>query len=191
MPGSIRRAFEARGWEVVSVDLDPGFEPTVCCDVMELKEAELGRFDMVWASPVCTEYWRAMCRRPRRLEEGDPLVRRTLEIIANVRPRWWAFQNPHMGLLKTRPLVQGLPYSDVCYCKYGYRYKKETRIWLRCLRGPQAPRIGAEGEQQRQEQRPVPAPAVQHAPAALRRDRGRRQHSIKRPCASSATRHSG
>ncbi|CAE7643842.1 unnamed protein product [Symbiodinium microadriaticum] len=96
---------------------------------MELKEAELGRFDMVWASPVCTEYSRAMCRRPRRLEEGDRLVRRTLEIIANVRPRWWAFENPQTGLLKTRPLVQGLHYSDVCYCKYGYRYKKATRIW--------------------------------------------------------------
>ena len=46
--GSIGRAFEAEGWEVVSVDLDPKFRPTVCCDVMQLDERSLGSFDMVW-----------------------------------------------------------------------------------------------------------------------------------------------
>ena len=119
--GSIGRAFAARGWEVVSVDLDPKFQPTICCDVMELDEAALGHFDFVWASPVCTEYSRALTKRPRNLDR--------LEIIENLRPRWWAMENPQTGLLKTRPMVQGLPYSDVCYCKYGFRYKKATRIW--------------------------------------------------------------
>ena len=127
--GSIGRAFAARGWEVVSVDLDPKFQPTICCDVMELDEAALGHFDFVWASPVCTEYSRALTKRPRNLEAGDRLVLRTLEIIENLRPRWWAIENPQTGLLKTRLMVQGLPYSDVCYCKYGFRYKKATRIW--------------------------------------------------------------
>ena len=79
--GSIGRAFAARGWEVVSVDLDPKFQPTICCDVMELDEAALGHFDFVWASPVCTEYSRALTKRPRNLEAGDRLVLRTLEII--------------------------------------------------------------------------------------------------------------
>ena len=36
--GSIGRAFEAEGWEVVSLDLDRKFRPTVCCDVMQLDE---------------------------------------------------------------------------------------------------------------------------------------------------------
>ena len=85
--GSIGRAFAARGWEVVSVDLDPKFQPTICCDVMELDEAALGHFDFVWASPVCTEYSRALTKRPRNLEAGDRLVLRTLEIIENLRPR--------------------------------------------------------------------------------------------------------
>ena len=127
--GSIGRAFEAEGWEVVSVDLDPKFRPTVCCDVMQLDERSLGSFDMVWASPVCTEYSRALSRRPRDLVAGDRLVLRALEIIGNLRPRFWAMENPQTGLLKTRAFMQGLPYSDVCYCKYGFKYKKATRIW--------------------------------------------------------------
>ncbi|CAE7578756.1 unnamed protein product, partial [Symbiodinium necroappetens] len=126
---SIGRAFEARGWEVVSVDLNPKFEPTICCDVTELDETALGRFDMVWASPVCTEYSIALTKRPRDLDAGDRLVLRALEIIRNLRPTYWAIENPQTGLLKTRPFMQGLPYSDVCYCKYGYMYRKATRIW--------------------------------------------------------------
>ena len=106
--GSIGRAFEAEGWEVASVDLDPRFRPTVCCDVMQPDERSLGSFDMVWASPVCTEYSRALSRRPRDLATGDRLVLRTLEIIGNLRPRWWAMENPQTGLLtrQRRVLLQ-------------------------------------------------------------------------------------
>ena len=66
---SIGRAFEAAGWEVVSLD--------IVCDIRSWDYALFppGHFDMVWASPVCTEYSRALTMRPRRLEEGDALSR--------------------------------------------------------------------------------------------------------------------
>ena len=57
--GSIGRAFEARGWEVVSLDILPKFTPTICCDILRWDYRAAfppGRFDFVWASPVCTEY---------------------------------------------------------------------------------------------------------------------------------------
>ena len=55
---SIGRAFEAAGWEVVSLDIVSKFEPTILCDIRSWDCALFppGHFDMVWASPVCTEY---------------------------------------------------------------------------------------------------------------------------------------
>ena len=68
---------------------------------------------MVWASPVCTEYSRAL------LLEGDALVLSALEIIAHFDPLMWVIENPATGLLKTRPFMERLPWVDVTYCKYG------------------------------------------------------------------------
>ena len=47
--------------------------------------------------------------RPRRLEEGDALVLRALEIMAHFDPLMWVIENPATGLLKTRPFMERLP----------------------------------------------------------------------------------
>ena len=101
--GSIGRAFEARGWEVVSLDILPKFTPTICCDILRWDYRAAfppGRFDCVWASPVCTEYSQAL------------MVLRAIEIIAYLAPRLWAIKNPQTGLLKTRPFMQHLGFVD-------------------------------------------------------------------------------
>ena len=82
-----------------------------------------GALDTVWASPVCTEYSRALTTRPRLLE-GDALVLSALEIIAHFDPLMWVIENPATGLLKTRPFME-----DVTHCKYGTPYRKQTRLW--------------------------------------------------------------
>ena len=48
--------------------------------------------------------------RPRRLEEGDALVLRALEIMAHFDPLMWVIENPATGLLKTRPFMERLPW---------------------------------------------------------------------------------
>ena len=121
--GSMGRAFEELGWEVTSLDVDPKASPTICADICSwepLPKFAPGYFDMIWASPVCTEYSRVLTRRPRRLEEGDRLVLRTLHLIQELQPRFWAIENPATGLLKLRPFMAGLPWRDVSYCTYGY-----------------------------------------------------------------------
>ena len=56
-----------RGGRVVSLSK---FEPTILCDIRSWDYTLFSpeHFDMVWASPVCTEYSRALTMRPRRLE---------------------------------------------------------------------------------------------------------------------------
>ena len=65
---SVGRAFEAAGWEVVSLDIVLKFEPRILCDIRSWDYTTFpGHFNMVWASPVCTEYSRALTtsRAPR------------------------------------------------------------------------------------------------------------------------------
>ena len=86
---SVGRAFEALGWEVTSLDADATTRPGICADIREwdYRTYPPGHFDFIWASPVCTEFSRALTRRPRRLEDGDCLVLKTIEIIGYLRPR--------------------------------------------------------------------------------------------------------
>ena len=131
--GSIGRAFEELGWVVISVDCDRNAEPTICMDVLDWKSEgwEVGDFDVIWASPRCTQYSCARTRGPPRdLAGADRLVMKTLEIIAFFEPRWWWVENPATGLLHTRPCVEelGEPYL-VSYCMYGFPYRKNTHLW--------------------------------------------------------------
>jgi site-specific DNA-cytosine methylase len=83
--GSIGVAFEKRGFEVISVDIDPKSNPTFCCDILEFDYRQFppGHFDVVWASPPCTMYSRARttAKTPRDLLGADRLVAKTREII--------------------------------------------------------------------------------------------------------------
>ena len=139
---SIGRAFRAAGWEVTSLDLESKFQPDICCDILlwDFRAAfSPGYFQFIWASPVCTEYSRALTTRPRRLLEGDALVLRTIEVIAYFEPVMWAIENPATGLLKTRSFMEHLPWLDVTYCQYGTPYRKQTRLWTNMLWRPSSP----------------------------------------------------
>ena len=108
---SVGRAFEALGWEVTSLDADATTRPSICADIREwdYRTYPPRHFDLIWALSVCTEFSRALTRRPRRLEDGDRLVLKTVEVIGYLRPRWWAVENPRTGLLKSRPTCGRCP----------------------------------------------------------------------------------
>jgi hypothetical protein len=129
--GSVGRAFEECGWEVVSVDLEPKFAPTHVADVLkwDYKQYPPGHFDCVHSSPPCTEYSQAMRARPRRLEEADALVRRAREITEYFDPPAFFYENPWTGLLPKRDILADLPRVRIDYCVAGALYKKPTCIW--------------------------------------------------------------
>ena len=124
------------GWEVTSLDNDPKAAADICCDICawDYRAYPPGHFDYVHASPVCTEFSRALTARPRDLAAGDRLVDRVLEILTYFRPRWWTIENPD-SYMKTRPNMQHLRafMQRCCYCMYSddetHAYRKPTCIW--------------------------------------------------------------
>ena len=130
---SIGRAFEEYGFEVVSLDKDPKFEPTIREDILlwDYTIYPPGYFDVVWSSPECTQYSiaRSNAKTPRDLDYADSLVLRAMEIIRYYEPRAWYLENPASSLLKTRLNMHLIPCVTVSYCKYGAGYQKHTMIW--------------------------------------------------------------
>ena len=114
---------------MVSVDRD--MDATHKCDIMDWDYAQYPtkHFDVIWASPPCTEYSRALTTRPRNIAYANMIVQRTLDILEYFEPRYWMIENPQSGLLKEQMIMYGLPFKDIDYCKYGMLYRKRTRIW--------------------------------------------------------------
>ena len=141
-----RVAAEAFGYDAVTVDSDPYFSATYTVDILEWDYAAAnpnGHFDVIWASPPCTEYSHARRRgAPRNLAHADAIAQKCLEIIEYHSPRAWFVENPwHGGLLKTRPFMASLPPPvRVHYCQYGMTHKKATCIWTNIPRESWAPR---------------------------------------------------
>ena len=135
---SFSRHFLAQGWEVVSVDIDPKFQPTIVSDVRLLEPTRwpAGHFDVVFASPPCCAYSIARNTVPRDFREADEIVLACWDHIKHQtsdpeKQVTWFMENPGTGYLKTRPFqIQWAEYiKPVTYCKYGKPYRKLTYFW--------------------------------------------------------------
>lgn len=115
------------------VTLDVNYPSTHRVDVLMWDHTvyKPGHFDIIWASPDCTQFSKARynCPRPRDLEHADAMVLKTLEIIDYLKPKYWVLENPETGLLKKRVYMFGRPYAVVDYCMYGYNFRKRTALW--------------------------------------------------------------
>ena len=136
--GSVDRSLEAQGFAVDSLDIDPKCGATWTSDILNWESwrtIPAGTYTFVWASPPCQQYSiaRTTAKTPRNLVLADSIVARTLEIIQHLQPKGWLMENPQTGLLKTREVVAGIPFRDVCYCMYSdgirHKYRKPTRLW--------------------------------------------------------------
>ena len=94
--GSIGKAFEEEGWEVISLDIDPKSGACIIANFMDWEYSMYpkGYFDAIWASPPCTHYSiaRTTASTPRDLEGSDNLVQRVLDVIEFFQIKIWAFE---------------------------------------------------------------------------------------------------
>jgi hypothetical protein len=108
------------------------YKPTELCDVRNWNYGKFApnHFDIIWASPPCTEFSRLKTTGVRNIPDASEIVKCALEIIDYFQPKAWFLENPATGLLPEQPFMRGLPFYDVDYCKYSnFGYRKRTRIW--------------------------------------------------------------
>lgn len=143
--GSVGKVCEMLDWNVVSVDMI--LPATHKCDIMEFnyKQYPKDYFDIIWASPPCTNYsklqdcWIGRMRKgqiytkevqAQEMNNDDKLVLKALEIIEYFNPHWWFIENPAGSRMKDRPFMKNIHNYVVDYCMYSdWGYRKRTRIW--------------------------------------------------------------
>tara|TARA_R110000823_G_scaffold1011_7_gene4064 strand:- start:278 stop:895 length:618 start_codon:yes stop_codon:yes gene_type:complete len=130
---SVGKVFEKENWEVISVDIEEKWNPTYCCDLLELDYKTLGKFDFIWASVPCVSFSNmgGGHHRNKNLEPltdtailGDMLLNKTLEIIDYFKCLW-VIENPR-GYMRH---ILKENYTTVNYCKYGSQFFKPTDIF--------------------------------------------------------------
>lgn len=142
----ISSQFRNAGHETFTIDFDKQFNPSWCVDITEVTAKNIikrfGYPDVIWASPDCTTYSIAAISHHRKqgqdglLEpksqeafQAEKLLAKTLELINDLKPKYWFIENPRGGMRKHK-FMYYLPYRyTITYCQYGDTRMKPTDIW--------------------------------------------------------------
>ena len=125
---SVGTIAKSLGFNVISLDLK---NADINTDILEwdYKQFDRNHFDFIWSSPPCTEYSIAKTQGIRNIEYANSIVLKTIEIINYFNPKYFVIENPQTGLLKHQEFMDEFEFKDVDYCKYGFNYRKRTRLW--------------------------------------------------------------
>ena len=136
---SVGNICEKRGWEVVSLDIEKKFNPTICIDFLEWDYKSIENVDIIWSSPDCSCYSMAAGgihfdkdRNPKteKCVKSLKILKKLKECI-----NYHLQQNPQMVYFIENPRARMRWFNNelqqhcVCYCKYGFDRMKPTDIW--------------------------------------------------------------
>ena len=149
---SVGKVCKDKGFNVISLDIK---NADINCDILDwdYKIYLPNHFNYIHASPPCDTFSnlrKSNYGKPLKahnpdwkndksviftkelflqdqLTKGLPILNKTLEIIEYFNPQYYTIENPKSSDMKK--YITELPFTDVDYCRYGFLYKKPTRIW--------------------------------------------------------------
>ena len=115
-------------YEVVTVEIDKSFKPTICADVRYLPFKKDLKPDVLLASPPCNHFSLACLQFPRvGIKLALEIVGACFEAVAFLKPKKWLIENPR-GRLRH---IIGKPPQTIRYSDYDPDIKmmKTTDFW--------------------------------------------------------------
>lgn len=138
--GSFSNVAKERGHKVFTIDNDKQFNPDLCIDILDFELSmlpdEFRHLDIIWASPPCQTFsiasvyrhWKKGKPVGEKALRGIEIVKKTIEIIKQLKPKFFIIENPR-GMLRKQDFMQNLHRDTVTYCQYGLEYQKATDLW--------------------------------------------------------------
>lgn len=143
--GSIGKAAQRHGINIISLDINKDYNPDICIDFMEFDyksflEKHKSNLMGVWASPPCETFSLAAGGKHRETgsmkpiskeaKKADLLIDRLMSFYKLLYDNniTWFIENPR-GRLRSRLIDLDSLLTTVYYCQYGFDYKKPTHIW--------------------------------------------------------------
>jgi len=139
--GSFSKVMKKYGHNTFTVDNDKSFASDLVQDIIDLREEQLPyKPDILWASPPCTTFsvasisthWKggkeAYIPKTDQAILGIEMVESTLDLIDQLKPKYWFIENPR-GVLRKMAFMKDLHRVTVTYCQYGDNRMKPTDIW--------------------------------------------------------------
>ena len=134
---SFSKVAKELGHKTLTQDINPNFNPDICCDILDINIKVNEPVGILWASPPCTCFSVASIGsswvghyHPKRVETalGMAYVLKTLKIIEELKPKYWFIENPR-GVLRKMGFMEKLHRKTITYCRYGDKRMKPTDIW--------------------------------------------------------------
>ena len=146
--GSVGKVAHKLGYEVLSIDFDPIYTPTIETDILDWDYSKYYNNtgyipNFIWASPPCNTFSSLSYRfkerdtktaepKSERAKIGTKILHRTIKIIKffqKLNPKLcFTIENPR-GMMRHDPKMKKLHMETTLYCLYGDIKIKPTDFW--------------------------------------------------------------